>query len=90
MGVGVNVAVAVAVAVGVGVCVAVAVGVDVAVAVGVNVAVAVGVGFGQARVYLTPKPLLSAAVPQEKVVAGPLLLACTPVVSLVPPLGVTP
>jgi hypothetical protein len=78
----------VAVAVGVNTAVAVGVNVAVAVAAGVNVAVtvAVGVGLGQARVYRTFKPFVSVAVPQEKVLAGPVLLACTPVVSS-PPLS---
>jgi hypothetical protein len=72
----------------VAVAVAVAVAVGVGVGVGVNVAVAVvfavGVGLGQAKVYRTFKPSLSAAVPHEKVVAGPVLLACAPVVSSMP------
>jgi hypothetical protein len=61
--------------VGVGLAVAVAVGVAVAVAVGV------GVGLGHTRVYRTPNPGTSVAVPQEKVLAGPVELACTPLVS---------
>ena len=92
--VGVNVAVGVAVAVDVAVTMAVAVGVDVAVAVavGVNVAVtvAVGVGLGQVRVYRTFKPFVSVAVPHEKVLAGPVALACTPVVSSLPKSLVNP
>lgn len=64
--------------------VAVAVGVNVAVAVAVGVDVAVGVGLGQAKVYRTFKPFVSVAVPQEKVVAGPVELACTPLVSALP------
>ena len=54
------------------------------------VAVAVGVGLGQAKAYRTFKPSLSAAVPHEKVVAGPVLLACAPVVSSMPPSELTP
>jgi len=61
--------------------VGVGVGVGVPAAVGVAVAVGVGVGLGQAKVYLTFKPFVSVAVPQEKVVAGPTELACTPLVS---------
>ena len=80
VGVAVAVAVTVAVAVGVPVEVAVAVGVNVAVA----VAVAVGVGLPQAKVYRTFKPLLRRGWPQEKVTAGPVLLACAPVVSSMP------
>jgi hypothetical protein len=76
----VNVAVAVAVAVAVGVNVAVVA----AVAVGVTVGVAVGVGLGHPRVYRTFKPFVKVAVPQEKVLAGPVLLACTPLVSSLP------
>jgi hypothetical protein len=39
-------------------------------------------------VYRTFKPLLSAAVPHEKVVA--VLVACTPVVSSLPPSELMP
>ena len=55
---------------------------------GVNTAVAlllgVGVGVGVPHAYLTCKPLVSVPVPQEKVVAGPEELACTPLVSSLP------
>jgi hypothetical protein len=55
------------------------VGLGLAVAVAVDVGV--GVGLGQAKVYRTFKPGTSVAAPQEKVVAGPVELACTPLVS---------
>jgi hypothetical protein len=54
------------------------------VAVAVAVAVFVGVGDGEPHVvavYLTLSPFVSVAVPHEKVVAGPVELACTPLVS---------
>ena len=72
VGVGVDVEVPVAVAVGVGVNVA------------VDVAVGVGVGLGQTKVYRTFNPFVSVATPQEKVLAGPVVLACTPLVSSLP------
>ncbi|PYI45247.1 MAG: hypothetical protein DMF11_12925 [Verrucomicrobia bacterium] len=82
----------VGVGVGVGVNVAVAVAVAVAVLVAVAVAVAVGAGVGETpgQTYVTFKPVVSAAVPQEKVVTGPAPLACTPLVALIPSLPVTP
>src|SRR5437867_12858115 len=47
----------------------------------VGVTVGVGVGLGHTRVYRTFNPGVSVAMPQEKVLAGPVLLACTPLVS---------
>ena len=62
----------------------------VGVAVAVAVAVGVGVGLGQAKVYRTFNPGMSVAVPQEKVLAGPVELACTPLVSSLPLSLLTP
>lgn len=57
----------------------------------VGVPVGVGVGVGQGtKLYLTFKPFVSVAWLQEKVVAGPTALRCTPLSSKLPLSTVTP